>query len=93
VRINLQDDQGVYIARGLVILHARTVDFSGSVADLSTNPLFDVPGVYGLYDVQDVQTVLNETTITVIPRPLHPVVGTTFLSFDSKYVCVRIGEE
>ena len=93
MRINLQDDQGAYIARGLVILHGKVVNFAGSTADLSTNPLFDVPGVYGLYDVQDVATVLNPTAITVIPRPLHPVVGTTFLSFDNKYVCVRIGEE
>ena len=93
MRINLQDDQGAFVGFALIILHADVVDFAGSSADLSTNPLFDVPGVYGLYDVQDVGTVLNETAITVTPRPLHPVVGTTFLSFDGKYVCVEIGEE
>ena len=93
MRINLQDDEGAYIAKGLIILHGLVVDFAGSTADLSTNPLFDVPGVYGLYDVQDVGTVLNPGAIAVTPRPLHPVVGPTFLSFDGKFVCVRIGEE
>ena len=93
MRINLQDDQGAFVGFALIILHAGVVDFAGSSADLSTNPLFDVPGVYGLYDVQDVGTVLNPGGITVTPRPLHPVVGTTFLSFDGKYVCVEIGEE
>jgi hypothetical protein len=92
VRINLQDDQGAYIAFGLIILHG-SVDFAGSSADLSTNPLFDVPGVYGLYDVQDCTSVTNIASIAVTPRPLHPALGPCFLSFDGKYVCVEIGEE
>ena len=72
-----------------LILHG-TVDFSGSVSDLSANSAYNLAGTYALYDVQDCTSVTNIASISVIPRPARTFVGPAFLSPDGKYVCVTM---
>lgn len=89
IYITPQDDGGEE-SSGYIILHG-TVDFAGSVADLSQNAYFNQAGTFSLYDVADCSSVANVAAMTFLLWPGRSVVGTAFRAGPgNRYVCVTL---